>query len=108
LGLAILDLDGMLVPLPTSQRRLFRRLVRSGLLAPLSALAKLGITGARLVREGKRSAQASSAYLAGLDVASVHREARELVEVDLLPSLRPSAARSRMPRQHHWECIEEV
>jgi phosphatidylglycerophosphatase C len=88
-GLAIFDLDGTLVPLPTSQRRLFRRLVDSGHVGPLSALGRLGVTTARLVGGGRRCAQASGAYLAGLSVAAVLEQARDLVETDLLPMLRP-------------------
>jgi len=88
MGLAIFDLDGTLVPLPTSQRRLFRRLVEHRFVGPLSALRRLGVTGGRLIGGGKRCAQASGAYLAGLSVAAVLEEARELVEADLLPQLR--------------------
>jgi HAD superfamily hydrolase (TIGR01490 family) len=87
-GLAIFDLDGTLVPAPTSQRRLFRRLVEGGQMGRLSALGRIGVTTARLVGGGRRCAQASGAYLAGLDVAAVHSETRALVEHDLLPQLR--------------------
>jgi HAD superfamily hydrolase (TIGR01490 family) len=89
MGLAIFDLDGTLVPLPTAQRRLFRRLVGRGFMGRLSALGRLGVTGARLVSGGRRCAQASGAYLAGLRVAAVLEEARALVEAELLPLLRP-------------------
>jgi HAD superfamily phosphoserine phosphatase-like hydrolase len=88
MGLAIFDLDGTLVPFPTSQRRLFRRLVGHGHVDPLSALGRLGVTATRLFVCGKRCAQASGAYLAGLPVAAVHEEARALVESDLLPDVR--------------------
>ena len=88
LGLAIFDLDGTLLPLPTSQRRLFRRLVDHGYMSPLSALGRIGVTTARLAGGGRRCAQASGAYLAGLDVAAVHAETRGLVEHDLVPLLR--------------------
>jgi HAD superfamily hydrolase (TIGR01490 family) len=89
MGLAVFDLDGTLVPLPTSQRRLFRRLVGGGHVGPFSALGRLGVTGARLMGGGKRCAQASCAYLAGLSVSSVLEETDELVESDLVPQLRP-------------------
>ena len=89
MGLAIFDLDGTLVPPPTSQRRLFRRLVDQGHMSPLSAAGRLGVTTARLVGGGKRCAQASGAYLAGLSVSAVHGEVCDLVESDLLPAIRP-------------------
>ena len=91
-----MDLDGTLIPPPSSEVRLARHLLRRGLLGPrqLGAWFAFLLAHARL---GRHALRLDKAWLAGLEVAAVAEAAEALAGRELLPALRP-AVRARLER----------
>ncbi|RMF85438.1 MAG: HAD-IB family hydrolase [Nitrospirae bacterium] len=89
--LVLVDLDGTLLPPPSAERRFLRHLLSRGWIGPrqLAAAARHLLLH---LPEGPAAWRANKAYLAGLPVAAVAREAARFAEAALLPRLRPEVA----------------
>lgn len=88
--LVLCDLDGTLIPLPSSERRLAARMRRSGMLGPRQMLSWLAFTLGFLPRYGRGVLRKNKAYLAGLPVQQVADWAGQFVHETLLPLVRPA------------------
>ncbi len=87
---AIFDLDGTLIPLPSSERRFFRELWRRGLIdARRGALFGLFFV-LWLPRYGRDVARKNKAYLSGLPVDEIESLGRRFVHEQLLADLSPA------------------
>jgi HAD superfamily hydrolase (TIGR01490 family) len=87
--LVIFDLDGTLVPLPSSERRFAAAMVREGKLGPRQVAAWLGFVARHVHLLGRDVLRTNKAYLYRLPVAQVDAHARKFVEEELLPHVRP-------------------
>lgn len=65
------DIDGTLVAGSSTERRLFRALLRAGLLGPRQLAAFAGFLVRHLPAEGRHAFRKNKAYLAGLEAAAL-------------------------------------
>jgi HAD superfamily hydrolase (TIGR01490 family) len=86
--LVLLDLDGTLIDLPSSERRFIVYLARKGILGPAQWWAACTFFLRRGARFGRDAARKNKAYLAGLHVGRVEALAEEFVAQALIPELR--------------------
>lgn len=92
-GLALFDLDGTLLPLPSAERRFLRWLLRRGRLGPYQFSAAAGFALARVPQYGGQVWKKNKAYLAGLRVADVAQWGATFARDELVPRLRSSLTR---------------
>lgn len=71
MALAVFDVDGTLVAGPTTEKRLFWRLLSTGWLGPRQLLAFLRFGAAHPGIHGRHAWKQNKAYFAGLDCAAV-------------------------------------
>lgn len=88
--LVLLDLDGTLIPNPSSESRLMRAMFRAGMIGPRQILAALLFAWRHWKRYGTAVWKKDKAYLSGLERAPVESFARDYAKNALLPQLRPS------------------
>lgn len=79
MALAVFDVDGTLVSGPTTEKRLFALLFRSGRIRPGQLLAFLRFAIARAPEFGRHVMKKNKAYLAGLQCADVEALTSEWV-----------------------------
>lgn len=89
-GLAVFDLDGTLVPAPSTELRFALHLAAAGVVGPRQALRALCFAARWAPAYGRHVWKKNKGYLAGLAVDDVERRAAAYVERRLLRLLRPA------------------
>jgi HAD superfamily hydrolase (TIGR01490 family) len=87
--LVLVDLDGTLLPKPSTELRFVAYLARRGRLGPRALLASLGFVLTQWSRWRGQVLRKNKAYLAGLTVAEVAAHADRFVTERVAPRLRP-------------------
>ncbi|MCI0749110.1 MAG: HAD-IB family hydrolase [Nevskiales bacterium] len=88
--LALFDLDGTLLPLPSSERRFLRHLFNTGRLGFRQGLTAAGFVLRRATVYGRHVWKKNKAYLCGLSVTDVEALGADFARRQLLPLLRPA------------------
>ncbi len=102
--LVLVDIDGTLIPGPSTERRFYRYLRRRGEIDWSAAFRFAGFAARFLPRFGTGVLRKNKAYLAGLSVTRVETLAEEFVEQCVVDELfEPLCARLRRHRQRGHE-----
>lgn len=102
--LVLVDIDGTLIPGPSTERRFYQFLRQRGVIGWPAAVQFAGFATRYLPRFGTGVLRKNKAYLAGLSVARVETLAEEFVEACVVDELfEPLCARLRRHRQRGHE-----
>lgn len=102
--LVLVDIDGTLIPGPSTERRFYRYLRQRGVIGWSAAFRFAGFMVRYFPRFGRGVLRKNKAYLAGLSVAEVEILAEEFVEQCVVDELfEPLCARLRRHRQRGHE-----
>lgn len=93
MGLVLVDLDGTLLPRPSSERRFAARLLLARGLGPTQVVSWFAFPLRHWRDFGRTCLVRNKAYLAGLPVAEVEALAADFVVHSLEPQLRPDLLR---------------
>lgn len=100
MGLAVFDIDGTLVAGPSTEKRFFLHLLRSGAIGPRQLLAFLAFTLRRLPAHGRHVFKKNKAYLTGLPEQDLRARAAAWVQPALAQAwFEPCIARLRAHRE---------
>jgi len=89
----LFDLDGTLLPPPSSERRFIRYLIRERRLGARQTIAAIAFLFRYFGRYGWRAYRRNKAYLSGLPVDTIAREAIVFIDAVLIPALDPAMVR---------------
>lgn len=90
MSVVLIDVDGTLLPSPSSERRFLAHLMRIGKLGPVQLGGALAFYLRWSPRFGRDTGRKNKAWLANLKTADVAALAERFVADDLRPRLRPS------------------
>lgn len=100
MGLAVFDIDGTLVAGPSTEKRFFLHLLRSGRIGPRQLLAFVAFTLRQLPGHGRHVLKKNKAYLTGLRERDVQALASAWVQSALEQAwFQPCIARLRAHRE---------
>jgi len=103
--LVLIDVDGTLITMHSSERRFFAWLLHRGLFGPRQAFGYIAFLIRYGPRLGSRVWKKNKGYLAGLQWETVQQAAATFVEDDVLPTIRESL---RMRMLKHAEAGDRM